>query len=490
MIHKAAVGSTNRDEAPYAVKETNISILFFMPDRVYKLLKPIRMTFVDFSSPARRVAAAHRELELNRRLALDVYLGEADVREGDELVDRMIVMRRLPDDRRLSTLVDSPDFSDHLDAVARAVATFHAHQPPVTEPVPLSTAGGLAGFWRSSFEDLKPFIGPVLDRDEFDEVQHLALDYLDHSGRLFDGRRRAGHVRDGHGDLIAEDIFMLPDGPRILDCLAFDDDYRVSDVLADIAFLVMDVERLAGREPARRLMQSYCKYSNEHHPSSLAHHYVAYRAHVRAKVSALRWSQGDVTARDVARSHHSQACDHLRRARTTVVLLGGGPGTGKTTLAGRLGERLGWLTIDSDTLRKDLRRIDHDDHRVALHPDLYSVETTEATYRLLVGRAATLIRAGESVILDATWASGAHREMASRMTDAEGVRLVEIECDLDPDLARRRIADRQRSAGNVSDATPGLVGTYRDAWPSAIRADTADAVESVCDELIVRLVGE
>src|SRR6187402_3842244 len=119
---------------------------------------------------------------------------------------------------------------------------------------------------------------------------------------LFDNRRRAGLVRDGHGDLIADDIFVMDDGPRILDCLAFDDAYRVSDVLADVAFLVMDVERLAGREPARRLLQAYCTYSNEHHPSSLAHHYVAYRAHVRAKVATMRWNQGDPTALDSARA--------------------------------------------------------------------------------------------------------------------------------------------------------------------------------------------
>jgi predicted kinase len=360
----------------------------------------------------------------------------------------------------------------------------------VFDPVPLATAAGLAKFWASSLTDMQPLVGTLFDSDEFDEVRGLATEYLDHHDDLFDRRRRDGFVRDGHGDLIADDIFVLPDGPRILDCLAFDDVYRVSDVLADIAFLVMDVERLAGREPARHLMQSYCRYTGEHHPSSLAHHYVAYRAHVRAKVAALRWSDGDRDSALLARTHHAQACDHLRRARSTVVLLGGGPGTGKTTLAAELGERMGWLTIDSDTIRKDLRRIDHDDHRVDQHPELYDEATTEATYAELIDRGASVLHAGDSVILDATWARHAHRERARAAALAAGARLIEIECLLDADVARRRIADRRRSESDVSDATPGLVGAVRDPWHAATRVDTAGPVQSVCEGLIARLEPE
>ena len=468
--------------------ETHISRLFFTPDRVYKLLKPIRTGFLDHTDPDRRVAAVAAELELNRRLAPDVYLGTADLREDDRLADRLIIMRRLPDDRRLSARVNSPDFHDDLRLVARAVAAFHAGLPPVTEPVPLATAAGLAGFWKSSFDDMAPLVGRLFDRDEYAEVTSLASDYLLHHSELFESRRAAGFVRDGHGDLIAHDIFMLDDGPRILDCLAFDDAYRVSDVLADIAFLVMDVERLAGRAAAHELLRWYCEYTNEHHPSSLAHHYVAYRAHVRAKVAALRWQQGDDASADEARRHHRQARDHLRRARGTLLLLGGGPGTGKTTIADALSGALGWPIVDSDTLRKDLRGIDHNDHRVDMHPDLYGNTTTDDTYRVLVDHASTMLAAGESVIIDATWARSAHRELARRAAHQQGAQLVEIECTLHPELAKQRILQRQRSGTDASDATPDLVGGARDIWPSAIPVDTSASVDAVCNEVIGRIV--
>jgi aminoglycoside phosphotransferase family enzyme/predicted kinase len=482
------VGGENQETETVGCKvvETHISRLFFTPTRVYKLLKPIRTGFLDHTDPARRVVAAAAELELNRRLAPDVYLGEGDLREGNELTDRMIVMRRLPDDRRLSALVGTPEFASHLRSVAKSVASFHARLPPVAEPVPLSTAEGLARFWRSSIDDMSPSVGELFEPDEFDDVTRLSLDFLKHHAELFDLRRAAGFIRDGHGDLIAHDIFVLDDGPRILDCLAFDAEYRVSDVLADIGFLVMDVERLAGWAAARYLMACYCEFSNEHHPSSLAHHYVAYRAHVRAKVATLRWTQGDAAAADEARRHHAQAHDHLRRARTTMMLLGGGPGTGKTTLADALSGELGWPTLDSDTLRKDLCGIDHCDHRVALHPNLYSPVNTEETYRRLIERAGSVLAAGESVIVDATWASARHRALARRAATEAGARVVEVECRLDPDTTVERILWRQRFGQDASDATASLVGEARDPWPAAIQLDTTGPVEDVCHGLVGR----
>ena len=465
--------------------ETHISMLFLTPTRVYKLLKPVSTGFLDHSTVERRTAAVTAECELNRRIAPDVYLGTSDLYEEGALADRLLIMRRLPDDRRLSGLVTDPDFDDHLRRIARSVATFHAAAPVVDdERYPMTTARGLLSLWESSFEEIRPSVGSVIDRDEYEQVAYLAREYLDQADPLFDRRRASGLMRDGHGDLTADDIFVLDDGPRILDCLAFDDDYRISDVLADIAFLVMDVERLAGQEPARRLLASYSEFVDEHHPGSLAHHYVAYRAHVRAKVAILRHRQGDDGSADVAVRRHRQALDHLTRARRRVVLVGGGPGSGKSTLARGLADRYNWAVIDSDTLRKDLASVDHDDHRVERHPDLYGAEATESTYRHLLGQAEALLDAGESVVVDATWGDAAHRAGARELAARHGATVVELECRLDPDLARKRIAQRRGSNDDPSDASPALVeqmARRRHAWPSAAAVDTSAPIEAMID---------
>jgi aminoglycoside phosphotransferase family enzyme/predicted kinase len=472
---------------PVAAIETHISVLFFGPDRVYKLLKPMKTGFLDHSTLARRLAAVTAEYELNRRFAPDVYLGTSDLYEDGQVADRVLVMRRLPDERRLSRLVDAPDFQHHLRQVARRVATFHAASPVVTDEYPMTTAAGLLGLWESSLADIEPFVGTVVEPDEFARVQHLTRAYLEHSDALFAQRREMGAIRDGHGDLIADDIFMLDDGPRILDCLAFDADYRVSDVLADIGFLVMDVERLAGTRAAHDLLAFYCELVDEHHPSSLAHHYVAYRAHVRAKVAMLRLRQGDESARDLAIHHHRQAADHLERAKRRLLLVGGGPGTGKTTVARGLADLFNFAVIDSDTLRKDLLGIDHDDHDVGHHPELYAPAATDATYRRLVKHATLLLDAGESVILDATWNDDRYRLLARAAAEAHGADLLEIDCRVDPDIARQRIESRRAVGRDASDATPDLVARMADdrrPWPSAIALDTSAEIDVVLAEAV------
>lgn len=481
------MGDLNEDADVRAV-ETHISMLFFAPDRVYKLLKPIHTDFLDHRDVAKRMQAVTSEFVLNSRLAPDVYLGTADVYEDDSAVDRMLVMRRLPADRRLSRLADDPHLDDHLRRIAHTVATFHSSLDAVTRPFPMTTSSGLAGLWSASFDAIEPVIGTLIDRDEFDRVRQLANRYLEQSGHLFERRREAGMVRDVHGDLTADDIFMLDDGPRILDCIAFDDDYRISDVLADIAFLVMDVERLAGSDPARRLMNWYCELSGEHHPTSLAHHYVAYRAHVRAKVAVLRHRQGDASAIELARSYHRQALDHLERSRRRLVLVGGGPGTGKTTIANELAELFNWSVLDSDTLRKDLRGIDHLDHDIDRHPELYGPESTSETYARLCARAEVLLSAGESVVLDATWGDDDHRAMAYALAERRGADLVEFECHVDPRLARQRIAER--GGTDASDATPELVdrlARQRDPWPSAWALETEVPVSEVMETAVTAL---
>ena len=142
------------------------------------------------------------------------------------------------------------------------------------------------GVWEANFAVIEPHVGTIVPTEEFEWVRTLAERYLQGCSPLLEQRIRTSMVIDGHGDLLAEEIFCLPDGPRILDCLAFDERLRHGDCLDDLAFLVMDVERFGGMEAA--LTRWYRGFSYETHPGSLAHHYVAHRANVRAKIACLR----------------------------------------------------------------------------------------------------------------------------------------------------------------------------------------------------------
>lgn len=466
---------------PAAVRETHVSTLFFVGDRVYKLKKPVALDFVDLSTRAARERMCRREVELNRRLAPDVYLGVAEVLGTDgESCDHLVVMRRMPDDRRLSTMVEAQDdVSACIRNVARAIAGFHARadQPPAH-----SAAGAIETVrehWESNFATMEPFVGPVLDPEVAERVADRARRYLAGRAELFSHRIETGKVRDGHGDLLADDIFCLDDGPRILDCLEFDDDLRYGDVLADVAFLAMDLERLEAPALAVQFLGWYAEFSAETYPMTLAHHYIAYRAHIRSKVACLRAAQGDGTAAATAVRLLALTDDHLRRGRVTLTLVGGLPGTGKSTLASELAHQLGWTVLRSDEVRKDLAGIAHTQHREGPYGQgLYAQAITDATYDALLDRTRSLLAFGEPVILDASWSTERWREAARHIAHTAAAELVELRCEAPKEMMRARLESRAARGDDASDATSAIADRMAasvDPWPGARTIDTSSS---------------
>jgi uncharacterized protein len=463
-------------DAGSELRETHISLVVLFGDRVYKLKKPVRLDFVDLTSREARERICHREVELNRRIAPDVYLGVADVTGPDgEVCDHLVVMRRMPDDRRLSTLVgDRVSVGDHVREIARLVATFHARAESSHVIAQSGRVESVRAKWEATFETVQPHVGTVLDADVEERVRDLARRYLDGRAALFDHRIAQGKIVDGHGDLLADDIFCLDDGPRILDCVEFDDELRYGDVLADVCFLAMDLERIGAADLGARFMSWYRELSAETYPATLAEHYIAFRAHIRTMVACLRAAQGDDAAAAQASLLLGIARDHLERGQVALVLVGGLPGTGKSTLAAGLADRFGWSVIRSDEVRKDLAGIGHAERADAgFREGLYGPEATAGTYRELLERARRLLAFGEPVVLDASWTDARYRAAAAEVAHETCSELVELECTAPTEVAAERL--RSRGAADVSDATPAVAAAMAgaaDRWPSAQAVDT------------------
>ncbi len=479
--------------APTRVHETHVSTVFLVGDRAYKLKKSVRFPFVDLSTPERRDAVCRREVELNRRLAPDVYLGVADIVGPDGTVcEHLVVMRRMPDERRLSSLVTSGTARDEdVVAIARKVASFHAGAARSPRIDAAATPDAIRARWETGFTEIAPFVGVDLSREVELDVEHLARRFLDGRTQLFEDRIAAGQVVDGHGDLLADDVFLLDDGPRILDCLEFDDDLRYGDVLADVAFLAMDLERLGDARLASRFLDAYGELSGAMVPSSLEHHYIALRAHIRAKVACLR---GDDASLAAARRLLELARAHLRAGRIALVLVGGDPGSGKSTLAADLADEVGWSVLRSDEVRKDVVGVGHQERAGSeLDAGAYSEATTSATYRELLRRAEALLARGESVVLDATWADAGTRASARTAASATSSDLVELRCDAPVDVREARIRRRIRAGADPSDVTVEIaraLSVRAAPWPTATVIDTsAERRCSTADALRVIGVG-
>jgi uncharacterized protein len=478
-------------DARPGVAETHSAYVFFVGDRAYKLKKPVDLGFLDFTSREAREAVCHREIELNQRLAPDVYLGVADVLGPDGApCDHLVVMRRMPVAKRLSALIAAgTPVEDHLWRLAHLLASFHARSERSAAADRAAGIDETRRRWQNNTDAMLCLEGLHDVGPGIEVIQAMADRYLDGRAHLFDRRIAEGRAVDGHGDLLADDIFCLDDGPRVLDCIEFDDRLRLGDGLADVAFLAMDLEHLGRPDLAQQLLDAYREHRDDVWPSSLAHHHIAYRAQVRAKVTAIRAAQQeDPMALADARGLLELASSHLESARVRLVLVGGLPGTGKSTLARAIGDALGAPVLRSDHVRKELAGLPPDrPARAAFGEDLYSAAQTALTYEMLLERAAVALEMGETVIVDASWSSDRWRDRARDVAEDCHADVIELRCAAPTAIADRRMVERADAGIDASDATPeiaAVMATVTAPWPEAMTVATDRPLErSIADAL-------
>ena len=474
------------------VAETHTGLVVLAGELAYKIKKPVVTDFLDFSGVAQRERACAHEVALNRRLAPDTYLGVAHFdAPGAAAPEPVIVMRRHPDECRLATLVrGGADVTEQLNAIAAVLARFHAGAERGPAVDAQARVDAVAARWSENLDELAAYAAAGtggLDPHTVADTRRLADDFV--AGRAVRFARRISDRRivDGHADLLADDIFCLPDGPVLLDCLEFDDRLRYVDVVDDAAFLAMDLE-FGGREDlAEQFMVRYLHLTGDDAPASLRHFYTAYRAVVRAKVDCVRVTQGNPGAGDDARRHLDIALAHLRRGAVALIMVGGGPGSGKTTLARALAEHLGALVVSTDDVRAEMVGR----HEISGEPGvpgegLYSPDNVYAVYGAVLRRAHLALCEGRTVILDGTWADERNRARAREMAAGASATMTEIACAATLDTAVNRIRTRTATTSQVTPEIATALAERGDAgvWAGAHRIDTTrELSESVAAAL-------
>jgi uncharacterized protein len=466
------------DAAPYPqVAETHTGLVFLVGDRAYKVKKPVVTDFLDFSTLDRRENACAREVLLNSRLAPRSYLGIAHFAAPGDAPEPVIVMRRHPDERRLATLVRRGEpVEEHLTAVATVLSRFHASASRGRDVDAQARVEAITGRWQENLSELARYadgLVPGFDPEMVDENRLLANDFI--AGRAVLFARRIGERRivDGHADLLADDIFCLDDCPALLDCLEFDDTLRYVDTIDDAAFLAMDLEYLGHPELGAFFMQTYARLADDDAPASLRDFYIAYRAVVRAKVDCIRHLQGVSGAAADARRHLEIARDHLRAGAVRLILVGGGPGTGKTTVARALAESIGAQAISTDDVRAEMVRLGElTGSPGVLDEGLYTRQNVDAVYEGVLRRAHLNLCEGRSVVLDGTWGDPRHRKRARQAAQAAAARMLEFACAAPLEATVARIRTRTETSSQATPEIATALAEREDVWPGAHRLDT------------------
>jgi len=311
--------------APASVEmiQTHMSWVFLADGYAYKLKKPVRYDFLDFGSVAARRLNCGRELELNRRLAGNVYQevvplvlrgdGRLQLGGDGEVVDTLVKMRRLPAHKLLDAAIRAGAVGgNELERLAALLIDFYRHAA-VAQVSPAAYRQRFAQGIRVNELGLKaPYAG--LDEELVDHLTRSQHDFVARHGELLEARARDARIVDAHGDLRPEHV-CLEAAPVVIDCLEFNREFRLLDPVDELAYLAMECEQLGGAEVGACVLRRYCDAVADHPPPALVMFYKAFRASLRARLAIWHLADDGIVSTDKwrqrAREYLAAAASHV-----------------------------------------------------------------------------------------------------------------------------------------------------------------------------------
>ena len=452
--------------------DTHASIVFLAGERAYKLKRAVRFDYLDFSTSDRRRVLCEAEVRLNRRTAPSLYRGVVAItRREDESyalggtgtpVDWLVEMNRFPQE----ALFDRLASTGHLDLelmspLAAAIAEFHMsaeHRADHAGKAGMTWVieGNAAGFAEFGRGCLEPSASYRVTDDACRELEERAA--------LLEWRRESGFVRQCHGDLHLRNIVLLDGRPTLFDGVEFNDEISCTDVLYDLAFLLMDLWRRRLPRHANAIWNRYLAETGDLDGVPLLPLFLSCRAAVRAKTSATAAQlQNDAARRselhNLAREYLAMAEQLLHPPGPSLVAVGGLSGSGKSTLASGLapvvGAVPGAVVLRSDETRKRLCGVPLLER---LGPEGYSSQMSERVYAALAERAALPLRGGHSAVVDAVYARASDRQVIEQVAAAASVPFIGLWLEASESVL---IARTEQRHNDPSDADADVIRMQR-----------------------------
>jgi uncharacterized protein len=501
--------------------QTHISWVFIASRFVFKVKKPVNLGFLDFSALEKRQHFCQREIELNRRLCPKIYLGVVPIyitasgfsfEAQGEIVEYAVKMRELPHGWFLSELLEKNLLAEkEINRVISTLHRFYQSETPTPEIEQWGTPEKLKISTDENFAQVEPFVGKTISSAAFEAIRHFTNRFYIVNESLFHERIQQHRILDCHGDLHLDHIHLTPEGTTIFDCIEFNDRFRFIDVANDLAFLAMDFDFKGRRDLGNLLLRNAARELDDAGMLKVANFYKCYRAFVRGKVESIQATEKETTNPE---EHHKQAARYFRLAlhyaiagsEPLILVVMGGVGTGKSTIAKRLASELDWPVFSSDEIRKRLAGVPLTQRTPQKQrAEVYLPQMTRRTYKKLVedGLAAIgcsrdrrsrpkVTRAG--IILDATFSTRALRKLLRDECKKANVRLQFVELDVDLGQIKRRLKARDQTTGEISDARledlEKLSAAYEppsELAPDLISVSTTSSASDTAKAILLRL---
>jgi len=464
--------------------QTQMSFVFLTEEFVYKVKKAVDLGYLDYTTLEKRRFYCQKEVELNRRLCPEAYLGVVPITRDDgairvggrgETIEYAVRMRRLPQEKMMNVLLANNRVSvEMITGVAQKLAAFHQEAETSAE---ISAFGEIKAITRNTdenFDQTEKYIGKTISKDNYHRIKEYTDSFVEQNAPLFNKRIKEGRIRDCHGDLHAAHI-CFADGICIYDCIEFNDRFRYCDVASEMAFLAMDLDHYGRADLSRSLVKTYVDESGDKELLELLGFYKCYRAYVRGKVEGFKLDDPYISKEEkkqtleVAASYFDLARAYTI-AKPILFITVGLVGTGKSTLAQALAKRLGLVVIASDFTRKQLAGVPLTEHRFeGFNGGIYSAELSRKTYDKMFSGAEDILGEGGSVVLDASFIKAEERLKAKHLAEEAGADFFIIECRLDEGNIKRRLAGRLKK-GSVSDGRWEIYRPQKEAFDTVVEA--------------------
>jgi aminoglycoside phosphotransferase family enzyme/predicted kinase len=478
---------------PIRLSETHVSWVLLTGEFAYKLKKPLRLDFLDYSTPDLRRRCCEEEVRLNRRHAPGLYLGVAAiggspdaprVEAAGPAIEHAVKMRQFDASDELVALVAAGAASDaDLRCLGGAIGELHARAAVAAPDTEYGSPAVVQRVMRDNFAALGRLPADVRDASGLEPLAVAVAAEFERRRDLVASRRAGGRVRECHGDLHCGNVVRWRGRLVPFDGIEFDDALRWIDVANDIAFLTMDLAERGHAGLARAALQGWLEDLGDFEALALLPFYEAARALVRAKVAALRvllGSPGDAPAQSYvqAADYLAWAARRLEPRRALLVLTCGLSGSGKTWLADRIARRRGLLHVRSDVERKRLAGLGPlDDSGSPPDGGIYTLEFNERTYARLLDCARSAIEGGASLVVDAAFLRARERTAFLELARRLGAPAAVLHCRAPIEVLRERVRARRAAGHDASEADVALLERQQGYWEPLTGAERAVALD-------------